>query len=132
MSNVPENLKYTKTHEWVQVLDDGTITVGITDHAQDQLGDMVFIELPETGTTLNAGEDCAVVESVKAASDVYTPVSGEIIAANENIVDSPELVNKDPYGDGWIFRIKPSDESDMDNLLSASDYSEFVATEESE
>jgi glycine cleavage system H protein len=132
MSTIPENLKYTKTHEWVQVMDDGTIRVGITDHAQDQLGDMVFVELPETGITLNAGEDCAVVESVKAASDVYTPVSGEVIEANENIVDSPELVNKDPYGDGWIFRIKPSDESDMDNLLSASDYTEFVTTEESE
>lgn len=130
MSNVPENLKYTKSHEWVQVMEDGTVTVGITDHAQDLLGDMVFVELPETGIMLKEGDECAVVESVKAASDVYSPITGEIIDRNEAIVESPEIVNKDPYGEGWIFRMKPSVESELDDLISASEYAEFVASEE--
>ena len=130
MSNIPEDYKYTKTHEWVRVEDDGTLTVGITDHAQELLGDMVFIEVPEVGGGLHSGDDCAVVESVKAASDVYCPIDGEIIAANEALADAPEIVNKDPYGDGWLFKLKPEDEGAVEDLLSAEGYAEFVESEE--
>src|SRR3569832_1911439 len=105
MSNIPVDLKYTQSHEWVRRESDGTVTVGITDHAQDLLGDMVFVELPEVGRTVKAGQECAVVESVKAASDVYSPVAGEVVAINEGLSDSPEIVNKDPYGEGWMMRI---------------------------
>jgi len=129
MSNIPEDLHYTKTHEWVKQDDDGTITVGISDHAQNLLGDMVFIELPETGTDYNTGDDCAVVESVKAASDVYCPVSGEIIAVNDAVADAPELVNKDPYGDGWLFKLKPNDAGEVEDLLNAEAYLELTEEE---
>ncbi|MDX1656852.1 MAG: glycine cleavage system protein GcvH [Candidatus Competibacteraceae bacterium] len=106
MSHIPTELKYTQSHEWVRDNGDGTVTVGITDHAQQQLGDLVFVEAPETGRTLEAGEACAVVESVKAASDVYAPVAGEVVDSNQALADSPELINSDPYGEGWIYRIK--------------------------
>lgn len=127
MSNVPEELKYTKTHEWVRRESDGSVTIGITEHAQDLLGDMVFVELPETGRQLAAGEDCAVVESVKAASDVYAPITGEVTAANSALEDSPEIVNQDPYGDGWLFRMMPADAAEIDGLLDAAGYAAVVA-----
>jgi glycine cleavage system H protein len=130
MSTIPAELKYSKSHEWVRSEDDGSVTVGITDHAQDLLGDMVFVELPETGRTLDAGQECAVVESVKAASDVYSPVSGEVVAVNEAIADSPELVNKDPYGEGWMMRIKPAAAAALDELLDADAYQALVDSEE--
>lgn len=126
---VPADLKYTKSHEWVRVEADGTVTVGITHHAQDQLGDMVFIEAPEAGRTVKAGEACAVVESVKAASDVYSPVSGEVAEGNSALADHPETVNKDPYGEGWILKLRPSNPAELDGLLSADAYGEFVASE---
>lgn len=130
MSNIPEDLRYTKTHEWVRIEDDGTCFVGITDHAQDLLGDMVYVELPDAGVNVESGAECAVVESVKAASDVYSPVSGEIVQVNEALADSPETVNKDPYGEGWIFRIRPSDHGELEGLLDASAYKETAAAEE--
>ena len=108
MSNVPQELRYTKSHEWVKREDDGTLTVGITDHAQHLLGDLVFVEVPESGQSVSSEEACAVVESVKAASDVYAPVSGEIVEVNEGLADSPETVNTDVYGEGWIFRMTAS------------------------
>jgi glycine cleavage system H protein len=122
MSDIPAELKYTRSHEWVRHEDDGTVTVGISDHAQEQLGDMVYVELPETGGHVDAGEACAVVESVKAASDVYAPVSGEVVEANEQLADSPELVNKDPYGEGWLIKIQPDDPAQLDELLDAEAY----------
>lgn len=124
MSNLPHELKYSKSHEWVREEDDGTVTVGITDHAQGLLGDMVFVELPELERVVNAEEECAVVESVKAASDVYSPVAGTIIEVNSAVEDSPELVNQDPYGDGWLFKL--SDVSGLDELLDADAYAEMV------
>lgn len=129
MSKTPEDLKYTKSHEWVRVAPDGTVTVGISDHAQDLMGDMVFVDLAEVGATVDAGEDCAVVESVKAASDVYAPLSGEVVAVNEALANSPELINKDPYGQGWIFRLKPSDASEMSELLDVQAYQALLAAE---
>ncbi|MGB5717045.1 MAG: glycine cleavage system protein GcvH [Gammaproteobacteria bacterium] len=129
MSNVPVELKYAKTHEYVRVNDDGSVTVGISDSAQDQLGDMVFIELPEVGQTLAAAEACAVVESVKAASDVYAPVGGEVVEVNEALVDSPETVNQDTYGEGWLFRLQAADVSEMASLMDAEAYEEFLASE---
>jgi len=126
MTNILEDLKYTKTHEWVRKEADGTLTVGITDHAQALLGDMVFIEVPEAGTTFTTGDDCAVVESVKAASDVYCPVSGEITEANEALADAPEIVNKDPFGDGWLFKLRPTDENEISDLFDAEGYKEIV------
>jgi len=130
MSTTPAELKYTKSHEWVRREGDGTVTVGITDHAQDLLGDMVFVELPEPGRRLKAGEECAVVESVKAASDVYSPLAGEVVAVNEAISDSPELVNKEPYGAGWMMRIKPATMAEVDALLDADGYRAQVESEE--
>ena len=124
MSNVPENLRYTRSHEWVLDNGDGTVTVGITDHAQELLGDMVYVETPELERSVEAGEECAVVESVKAASDVYAPLGGTIIAANENLADSPELINEDPYGDGWICKIQISDSGQLEALLDASAYTD--------
>ena len=109
MSNIPVELKFTKTHEWARLNDDGSVTIGISDSAQDQLGDMVFIEVPEVGQNVSAGEACAVVESVKAASDVYAPIAGEIMEVNESLADSPETVNQDAYGEGWLFRLQPGD-----------------------
>ncbi len=130
MSQIPEDLKYTKTHEWVRRESDNTVTVGITDHAQNLLGDMVYIETPEVGTNYGEGDDCAVVESVKAASDVYCPIAGEIIAVNEALADEPEIVNKDPYGDGWLFKLQPEDVEHLDELLDAEAYGELAASEE--
>jgi glycine cleavage system H protein len=124
MSNSPDNLKYTRSHEWVLDNNDGTVTIGITDHAQELLGDMVFIEVPENDREVEACEECAVVESVKAASDVYAPVSGKVIDANEQLADAPELVNEDPYGGGWMFKIQLSDNSQMDGLLDATAYAD--------
>lgn len=122
MSNIPADLKYVASHEWLKLEDDGIITVGITDHAQDLLGDVVFVELPEVGRTVSADEEIAVVESVKAASDVYAPIAGEIVEINEELVDSPELANEDPYGKAWFFKIKPANVADYDDLLSAEKY----------
>ncbi len=122
MSNIPAELKYVSSHEWLRTEADGTITVGITEHAQELLGDIVFVELPEVGTTLSADEQAGVVESVKAASDVYAPIEGEIVAVNQALVDAPETANSDPYGDGWFFRIKPANAADLDGLLSAEQY----------
>ncbi|HEU5397005.1 MAG TPA: glycine cleavage system protein GcvH [Verrucomicrobiae bacterium] len=121
MSNVPSDLKYAKSHEWVRVSGD-TATVGITDHAQHELTDIVFVELPETGRRVKAGEACAVVESVKTASDIYSPVSGEIIETNPNVVADPSLVNKDPHAGGWFFKIKLSHPADLNALLSPEQY----------
>lgn len=122
MSNIPADLKYVASHEWLKLEDDGIITVGITDHAQDLLGDVVFVELPEVGREVSADEEIAVVESVKAASDVYAPIAGEIVEINDELVDSPELANEDPYGKAWFFKIKPANVVDYDDLLSAEEY----------
>ncbi|MFY9330009.1 MAG: glycine cleavage system protein GcvH [Georgfuchsia sp.] len=126
--NVPANLKYTKSHEWIRQEADGSLTIGITDHAQEALGDIVFLELPEVGRTVKAGEEVAVVESVKAASDIYAPVSGEVIEANGAIVDAPEGVNTDAYG-AWLFRIKPSNPAEYDALLDAAAYTKVAEGE---
>jgi glycine cleavage system H protein len=122
MSEIPSDLCYRESHEWVKDNGNGTVDIGISDHAQEALGDMVFIELPEPGMSYEQGEACAVVESVKAASDVYAPVSGEVIEANGALEDSPELVNTDPYGEGWLFRIQMSKPSEIDGLLDAEAY----------
>ncbi len=127
MSQAPEGLKFAKSHEWVRVEDDGSVTVGISDHAQEALGDVVFVELPETGSELAAGDEIAVVESVKAASDIYAPVSGTVLAVNEALSDAPETVNSSPYADGWFFRLKPSDTAELDELMDADAYREHVA-----
>jgi len=129
MSNVPDNLKYKQTHEWVESLDDGSVRIGITDHAQDLLGDMVYIELPEVGRKVKAGEECGVVESVKAASDLYSPISGEITAVNEALATQPETPNKDPYGEGWILCIKPDDPAELNGLMNAQAYRDLIASE---
>ncbi|OGI45704.1 MAG: glycine cleavage system protein H [Candidatus Muproteobacteria bacterium RIFCSPHIGHO2_01_FULL_65_16] len=129
MSQIPKDLKYAKSHEWVRTEKDGTLTVGITDHAQELMGDMVYVDLPQAGAQIAAGKECAVVESVKAASDVYAPVSGEIVAANDALAGAPETVNKDPYGTGWMFRIKPANKAELDGLLDAKAYDALVASE---
>ncbi len=129
MSETPTELKYAKTHEWAKDNGDGTITVGITDHAQDQLGDLVFVELPEVGASFGAGDDCAVVESVKAASDIYSPASGEIVAVNTELEDAPELVNDGPYENGWLFKVKMSDPAELNDLLDADGYIASIAEE---
>lgn len=128
MSKTPTELKYAPTHEWVRVEGD-IATVGITDHAQDALGDLVYIELPEVGDTVAAHDEAGVVESVKAASDIYAPVSGEIIAVNEALAEAPEIVNGDPYHDGWMYKIRMSDPAELEDLLSAADYEAQVAAE---
>lgn len=124
MSNIPHDLKYAGTHEWVRAEGDGIYTIGISDHAQELLGDMVFVELPAVGDTVTMGDECAVTESVKAASDVYAPVTGEIVEINEELEDSPELINSDAYGDGWLFKVQVSsdDLSELDDLMDAEDY----------
>jgi glycine cleavage system H protein len=127
MSNIPADLKYLESHEWVRLESDGTVTVGISDHAQSSLGDLVFVEVPEVGKSLSKGAAAAVVESVKAASDVYSPVSGEVVAANQALSGAPELVNSDPYGEGWLFRIKPSNSAELQELLDAQAYEKVVA-----
>jgi glycine cleavage system H protein len=130
MSNVPADLKYNKSHEWVRTLADGTVEVGITDHAQHALGDLVFVEVPEAGRVLKADEPCAVVESVKAASDVYAPLAGEVTAGNPRLSDEPETVNKDPYGEGWLMRLRPAPGALAGAaLLSAADYQKVLDAE---
>lgn len=129
MSEIPSELRYTKSHEWIRSMEDGHLEIGITDHAQEMLGDMVFVELPEVGSPISAGDDCAVVESVKAASDIYAPVSGEIVEVNDALNDAPESVNTDPYGDGWLFRIRPQSEDELAELLDAEGYAEVVEAE---
>jgi glycine cleavage system H protein len=128
MSNIPADLKYTKSHEWLKLAADGTAIVGITDHAQDQLGDMVYVEVPDAGRSLKAGEACAVVESVKAASDVYAPVGGEVVEGNAGLADAPEAVNQDPYGSGWLLKMKVA--GDVAGLMDAAAYEAFLASEE--
>ncbi|MGQ9686097.1 MAG: glycine cleavage system protein GcvH [Thiobacillaceae bacterium] len=126
--NIPAELKYTKSHEWVRLEADGTVSVGITHHAQDLLGDMVFVENPTVGRQLAQNEECAVVESVKAAADVYAPIAGEVVAVNEAVESAPESLNKDPYGN-WMFRLKPANPADLDSLLDAAGYQAHVASE---
>jgi glycine cleavage system H protein len=122
MSHTPTGLKYASSHEWAKLEEDGTVTVGISDHAQQALGDVVFVEAPDVGDDLDAGGEAGVVESVKAASDIYSPVSGEVVAINAVLEDTPETINEDPYGEGWMFRVKPADISELDELLSADAY----------
>ena len=130
MSKLPEDLKYTKSHEWVRTLPDGTLEIGITDHAQHALGDLVFVEVPEAGRSLQAGEACAVVESVKAASDVYAPVAGEVTAGNARLAQEPETVNTDAYGAGWLWRLRPAPGAlAAAALLSAADYQQVLDAE---
>ncbi|HEY5810562.1 MAG TPA: glycine cleavage system protein GcvH [Povalibacter sp.] len=129
MSSIPANLKYLDSHEWARVENDGTVTIGISDHAQGALGDLVFVEVPEVGKALNKGGAAAVVESVKAASDVYSPISGEVVAANESLGSAPELVNQDPYGQGWLFKVKPSNKGELDQLLDAAAYEKALEAE---
>ncbi len=126
MSEIPTDLKFSESHEWVSQEEDGMVKVGITDHAQAQLGDLVFVELPEEGATLGQGDACAVVESVKAASDIYTPVSGEVVAVNEAVVDAPEIVNTDPYGDGWLFSVRLEDADELEGLMDAENYTQHI------
>ena len=130
MSNIPNDLKYTKTHEWVRDEGDGNVTIGISDHAQELLGDLVFVELPEQGAEIKGGDECAVVESVKAASDVYCPLSGEVVAVNEALANAPETINSDPYDDGWMFRLKLLDAGELDGLMDADAYAEHCESEE--
>lgn len=127
MSDIPENLKYTKDHEWIAESDDGTAIVGITDHAQEALGDLVFVELPEMHRDVASGDVCAVVESVKAASDVYSPISGNVAEVNVALDDAPERVNEDPYGEGWLFRLTPSSPTELEELLDADAYGRVLA-----
>ena len=126
MSSSPKGLKYASSHEWARDEGNGVYTVGITEHAQGLLGDMVFVELPEVGDSVTQGDDCAVAESVKAASDIYAPLSGEIVEINEALVDAPELVNNSPYEDGWMFKIKLSDEAELAALLDAEGYKNSI------
>ncbi|MCK9487823.1 MAG: glycine cleavage system protein GcvH [Xanthomonadales bacterium] len=130
MSEIPGDLKFLRSHEWVRIEDDGTVTVGISDHAQSQLGDLVYVELPEVGDNVEPGASCAVVESVKAASDIYSPVSGEVVAVNESLNDKPETINEDAYGEGWLFVVKPSDTGEMEDLLDPEAYGELVESGE--
>ena len=129
MSRIPEELRYNATHQWARKESDGSVTVGITDFAQDQLGDVVFVELPEVGAVMSAGEDAAVAESVKSASDVYTPVGGKVTAVNPALEDAPELLNESPYYQGWLFQVEPDDPADWDKLLDADGYAEVVSAE---
>ncbi|EAR61111.1 glycine cleavage system protein GcvH [Neptuniibacter caesariensis] len=129
MSNIPSELKYVASHEWIRVEGDGTVTIGVTDHAQDLLGDVVFVELPEVGAEVAMGDESGVVESVKAASDIYAPLSGEVVEVNEELEDSPELVNSDPYADGWFFKLKLSDQDELNELLDAEAYNDLCESE---
>ncbi len=126
MSNIPTELKYATSHEWVSVAKDGIVTVGITEHAQDLLGDMVFVELPDVDDSISTGDDVAVAESVKAASDIYAPVSGTVVEINEALEDAPELVNSDAFGEGWLFKVKLDDASELENLLDAEGYASSI------
>ena len=126
MSNIPSELKYATSHEWVSVAIDGIVTVGITEHAQGLLGDMVFVELPDVDDSISTGDDVAVAESVKAASDIYAPVSGIVVEINEALEDAPELVNSDAFGEGWLFKVKLDDASELENLLDADAYQKSI------
>ncbi|PPI78923.1 glycine cleavage system protein GcvH [Marinobacter flavimaris] len=130
MSEIPADLKYIETHQWVRVSDDGTATVGITDFAQEQLGDVVYIGVPDVGATVNGGEEAGVAESVKSASDVFSPVTGEVVEVNESLEDEPEKVNEDPYGDGWLYKVRLEDAGELDGLMDSTAYAEHVAAEE--
>ena len=130
MSEIPADLKYIETHQWVRVSDDGTATVGITDFAQEQLGDVGYIGVPDVGATVNGGEEAGVAESVKSASDVFSPVTGEVIEVNESLEDEPEKVNEDPYGDGWLYKVRLDDAGELDGLMDSTAYAEHVAAEE--
>ncbi len=127
MSEIPSELRYSESHEWAEQLEDGVIRIGVTDHAQEQLGDLVFVELPEEGEAVSRGDACAVVESVKAASDIYSPITGEVVTVNETLADSPETVNNDPYGDGWLFTVRAADDGELDELMDADSYQEHIA-----
>lgn len=127
--SIPTHLKYTKSHEWVRLEDDGTLTIGVTDHAQELLGDMVFVELPQVGRELKQKEECAVAESVKAAADIYTPIAGEVITVNSDLESAPEKINQDAYS-AWLFKLKPANPADLDNLLDAASYEELLENEE--
>lgn len=129
MSNIPNDLKYTSTHEWISVNEDGLVTVGISDHAQEALGDIVFVELPEAGASFNFKEEVAVVESVKAASDIYSPLTGEVVEINESLLDSPETVNASPYELGWFFKLRMENEAELDDLMNSETYSEYCDNE---
>lgn len=130
MSEIPTELRYASSHEWARLEEDGLVTVGISDHAQQALGDVVYVEHPEVGQTVSAGAEAGVVESVKAASDIYAPVSGTVAAVNEALEDAPETVNLDPYGDGWFFKIQPDDTSELEDLLDAEAYAEHSEADE--
>ncbi|SHE90112.1 glycine cleavage system H protein [Modicisalibacter ilicicola DSM 19980] len=130
MSSIPANLRYTESHEWVQDNGDGTVTIGITDHAQQALGDVVFVELPEVGRSLDTGDEFGVIESVKAASDLYAPLAGEVVEINESLEDAPETVNESPYDDGWILKLKLADSTGLDDLLDADAYTQRAEAEE--
>lgn len=129
MSDIRSELKYLPSHEWARLETDGTVTVGISDHAQDSLGDVVFVELPEVGDQISKGDEAGVVESVKAASDIFSPISGEVIAINEALEDAPETVNGSPYDDGWFFRVQPSDTTELEDALDADAYKNAIETE---
>ena len=129
MSNIPDDLKYASTHEWISVNEDELVTVGISDHAQEALGDIVFVELPEAGASVNSKEEVAVVESVKAASDIYSPLTGEVVEINESLLDSPETVNASPYELGWFFKIRMENEAELDDLMNSESYSEYCDNE---
>lgn len=130
MSDIRKELKYLSSHEWARVEEDGTVTIGITDHAQDALGDVVYVETPEVGSRVVVGEEAGTVESVKAASDIYSLVSGEVVAVNEALEESPEIVNSSPYDEGWFFRVKPDDLSELEEAMDASEYREMLESEE--
>lgn len=127
MSDIPKDLRYTESHEWLEEQDDGNWRVGITDHAQNQLGELVFVELPEVDTEVGTGDACGVVESVKAASDIYAPITGKIVAINESLEDEPDLINTDCYGDGWLFEIEATNSDELEELMDADDYTDLTA-----
>jgi glycine cleavage system H protein len=130
MNEIPGDLKFQKSHEWARVEDDAQVRVGISEHAQEQLGDLVYVELPEVGDTIEAGTGCAVIESVKAATDVYAPVSGEVVAVNEELAEKPETINEDAYGEGWLFVVKAANVDELDALLEPDDYAEWIESDE--
>lgn len=130
MSNIPAELRYASSHEWIHLQEDGIAVVGISDHAQDAMGDLVYVELPDVGAQLAAADEAGVVESVKAASDIYAPVAGEVVEVNEKLEDEPELVNNDPYNDGWLFKLKINDPAELESLLDADAYAAQLEAEE--
>jgi len=129
-NNIPSEFRYSKSHEWIKLNDDGTVVIGVTEHAQEALGDLVYIDLPELETEIRTGEEFGVIESVKAASDLFAPINGEVVAVNEDVQTDPSLINKDPYGGGWILQVKIDDENELSQLMEADDYAEFLANEE--